>query len=292
MRLRSPTVPTSGAVEHAGIYCQHPGNNQLSGGFRLLSGWPAIWQLHCYSNHIVAYVRSISGPAVEKPPQDNQILQADSFSYRILCVNAPVATDTNVFNLSFSDPRYLYSQQLAANLHELRLTFLWPQNPNGNLGTGRQTFRTLVAGQVATRHHRRQLSCIFTSRNRSPSPSENKFPVDKLPKLQVTSAGSRPADLVIRHPSFVIRCAFTLVEVMVVMALLSLIVIALMGVFSSTQAAFRASVTQTDVLEGGRAAMDLIAGDLRAMTPSLGADQCFWQRKQFRAIWRTTARSR
>jgi len=58
---------------------------------------------------------------------------------------------------------------------------------------------------------------------------------------------------------------------MVVMVLLSLIVIALMGVFSSTQAAFRASITQTDVLEGGRAAMDLITGDLRAMAPSGGA---------------------
>jgi hypothetical protein len=57
---------------------------------------------------------------------------------------------------------------------------------------------------------------------------------------------------------------------MVVVALLSLIIIALMGVFNSTQAAFRASVTQTDVLEGGRAAMDLITSDLRAMTPSDG----------------------
>jgi prepilin-type N-terminal cleavage/methylation domain-containing protein len=64
--------------------------------------------------------------------------------------------------------------------------------------------------------------------------------------------------------------AFTLIEIMVVMALLSLIVIALMGVFNATQTAFRASVTQTDVLEGGRAAMDLIADDLRGMSPSLG----------------------
>ena len=63
---------------------------------------------------------------------------------------------------------------------------------------------------------------------------------------------------------------FTLVEVMVVVALLSLIVIALMGVFSSTQRAFRASVTQTDVLEGSRAAMDLMATDLRNMVPSDG----------------------
>ena len=67
-----------------------------------------------------------------------------------------------------------------------------------------------------------------------------------------------------------LRAAFTLVEVMVVMTLLTFIVIALMGVFSSTQAAFRASITQTDVLESGRAAMDLITGDLRAMAPSFG----------------------
>jgi type II secretory pathway pseudopilin PulG len=74
----------------------------------------------------------------------------------------------------------------------------------------------------------------------------------------------------LQPPTFTLRSAFTLIEVMVVVTLLSLIVIALMGVFNSTQAAFRASVTQTDVLEGGRAAMDLITGDLRAMTPSLG----------------------
>jgi prepilin-type N-terminal cleavage/methylation domain-containing protein len=63
---------------------------------------------------------------------------------------------------------------------------------------------------------------------------------------------------------------FTLIEVMVVVVLLSLIVIALMGVFNSTQAAFRASITQTDVLEGGRAAVDMITQDLKEMSPSLG----------------------
>jgi type II secretory pathway pseudopilin PulG len=103
-----------------------------------------------YSNHVVAYVRSISGPAVEKPPQDNQIIQADAFGYRVLCVNAPVAVDTNIFTLPPANPGYLYNQQLTANLHELRLTFLWPQLPNGNLGSSRQTFRTMVAGQIVT----------------------------------------------------------------------------------------------------------------------------------------------
>jgi type II secretory pathway pseudopilin PulG len=104
-----------------------------------------------YSNHVIAYVRSISGSAVEKPPQDNSIIQEDAFSYRIYCVNAPVATDTNIFNLSlYPNGTPVYSQQLAANLHELRLTFLWPQQPNGKLGNGRQTYRVLIAGQVAT----------------------------------------------------------------------------------------------------------------------------------------------
>ena len=76
----------------------------------------------------------------------------------------------------------------------------------------------------------------------------------------------------IRNSQFAIRnsSGFSLIEVMVAVALMSLIVIALMAVFSSTQAAFRASVTQTDVLEGGRAAMELITQDLRQMTPSGG----------------------
>jgi len=81
----------------------------------------------------------------------------------------------------------------------------------------------------------------------------------------------------LRHSSFVIRhCpAFTLIEILVVMTLLSLIVLALMAVFNSTQTAFRASVTQTDVLEGGRAAMDLMTSDLRQMSPSFGGSNGF-----------------
>jgi len=61
-----------------------------------------------------------------------------------------------------------------------------------------------------------------------------------------------------------------MVELLVAMTLLSLIVFVLMAVFSSTQRAFRASVTQTDILEGGRAAMELMVTDLRGATPSDG----------------------
>jgi prepilin-type N-terminal cleavage/methylation domain-containing protein len=93
-----------------------------------------------WSNHVVAYVRSISGPASEKPPQNNDIVVSGSFGYRVICENVPVAVDTNFPSA--------YSTNLTANLHELRLTFQWPQLPNGNVGPKRQTFRTMVAGQI------------------------------------------------------------------------------------------------------------------------------------------------
>jgi len=103
-----------------------------------------------FSNHVVAYVYSISGPAYEKPPQDNALMQQDSFGYRVFVVNTTQPLATNYFYPPFTGPTGppIYNQRMLDNLHELRLTFLWPQSPNGNLGSGRQTFRTLVAGQL------------------------------------------------------------------------------------------------------------------------------------------------
>lgn len=132
------------------------------------------------SNYVVAYVRSMSGPAVEKPPQDNDIIRSGSFSYKVVCQNVPSAFYTppawlnnRAYNLGnevyFNGTSWRataktaagdqpgvsplwaadsYSAQLAANLRELRLTFLWPLLPNGATGNGRQTFRTSVAGQM------------------------------------------------------------------------------------------------------------------------------------------------
>ena len=99
-----------------------------------------------YSNHIVVSVHSISGLAAEKPPQDNSLMQQDSFGYHIYCVNAPIGVNTNDYMLG-NNPS-TYERQLADNLHDVRLTFLWPVSPSGNVGSGRQTFRTLVAGQL------------------------------------------------------------------------------------------------------------------------------------------------
>jgi type II secretory pathway pseudopilin PulG len=87
--------------------------------------------------------------------------------------------------------------------------------------------------------------------------------VGRRPQAECATGGLQPS-------AFSPRSAFSLVEILVVVSLLSLIVLALMAVFNSTQRAFRASVTQTDVLEGGRAAVDLIVQDLRQLTPSGG----------------------
>jgi hypothetical protein len=62
--------------------------------------------------------------------------------------------------------------------------------------------------------------------------------------------------------------AFTLVEIMVVMALLSVIVLGLMAMFNQTQRAFRAGMAQTDQLEGGRMFTSLLLQDLQQVAPS------------------------
>jgi type II secretory pathway pseudopilin PulG len=107
-----------------------------------------VWQFPAgdvYSNHVIAYVRSLSGPAVEKPPQDNLLLRGSSFSYKLFVVNASLP---NVTNLASSGT--IYDPNLMANLHELRLTFLWPLQPNNAVGPNLPiTFRTSIAGRLA-----------------------------------------------------------------------------------------------------------------------------------------------
>ena len=107
------------------------------------------------SNRVVAYVHSMSGPAVEKPPQDNLILQQDSFSYRIVLGNLSVQIQNNGSSA--------YAAALQANLHELRLTFLWPLLPNGKLPSlpPHLTFRTMVAGQFSQTNDNSQMLYFF-----------------------------------------------------------------------------------------------------------------------------------
>jgi type II secretory pathway pseudopilin PulG len=66
--------------------------------------------------------------------------------------------------------------------------------------------------------------------------------------------------------------AFSLIEILIAVTLMSVIMVGLMAMFSQTQAAFRASMTQVDVLESGRAAADLLSRELEQVAPSYYGD--------------------
>jgi hypothetical protein len=113
------------------------------------------------SNYVVAYVRSMSGPASDKFPQINPDIQSLAFSYRLVPEIAPYAyydpnwTNYGAFSANTNSPEYqarlnymMVATNLQQNLHDLRLTFRWPLFPNGNVGQQRQTFRTVVGGHL------------------------------------------------------------------------------------------------------------------------------------------------
>lgn len=64
------------------------------------------------------------------------------------------------------------------------------------------------------------------------------------------------------------RRAFTIVELLVAVTVLTFIIVGLYAMFNQTQRAWRASVTQVDVLEGARSAMEMMARELAGTAPS------------------------
>ncbi len=61
------------------------------------------------------------------------------------------------------------------------------------------------------------------------------------------------------------RLAFSVIELMLAVSLMGIIVFALYTTFYHTQRALRANVSQVDVMESGRAAMDMITRELTQM---------------------------
>src|SRR5688572_9250588 len=61
---------------------------------------------------------------------------------------------------------------------------------------------------------------------------------------------------------------FSLIEVMVAVTILSVMTVGLLAMFYQTQKAFRLGASQTDILEGGRAAMQLMSRELQEMYSS------------------------
>jgi type II secretory pathway pseudopilin PulG len=129
-----------------------------------------------YSNYVVATVRSVSGLASEKYPQDNPTVQDLALNYRLIPEVVPHAfypapspfyatpsgfypsdwtnylAYTNSINPGDWQSRsnfWLLSQNLQTNLSDVRLIFRWPLI-NGTPGNNRQVFRTLAGGHVST----------------------------------------------------------------------------------------------------------------------------------------------
>ncbi|MBU6409372.1 MAG: hypothetical protein KGR98_03195 [Verrucomicrobia bacterium] len=139
------------------------------------------------SNYVVADVYSLSGPAVEKPPQNNPLAVQSGLGYQIVCRNSPVAppwqargpepsyppgaiipdilngretywrwegTNWSLGKAPPASPWFqllgFYPSQLSADLHNLQLVFYWPLLPNGQLPPApiSQSYNTLVAGEL------------------------------------------------------------------------------------------------------------------------------------------------
>jgi hypothetical protein len=113
------------------------------------------------SNYVFAYMRALSGPAVEKVPQTNTAVRDLAFRYRLvpeinpysdwnvgwLNTNQP-GLSTNEINARVTAWRLARNEQ--ANLNEVRLLFRWPIDTRLNLANARQrqVFRTLAGGTL------------------------------------------------------------------------------------------------------------------------------------------------
>lgn len=74
------------------------------------------------------------------------------------------------------------------------------------------------------------------------------------------------------HPPVIraARRAFSLLELLVAIGLLTLVILTLYAMFDQTQKALHANISQTDVMESGRSVMELIVRDIeRAQSPNL-----------------------
>ena len=93
------------------------------------------------TNTVTVYMLSISGNASDQPPQFTTSIRDLAFGYRL------TAEISQYFSQVPNTPYDLaVAQNLQTNLYELRLTFRWPLLPNGGVGSGRLTFRTLASG--------------------------------------------------------------------------------------------------------------------------------------------------
>lgn len=101
------------------------------------------------------------------------------------------------------------------------------------------------------------------------SPKSERVGLGEMDQPASAYMGSRNSDFGFRT-SFGFRPrAFSLIEIMVAVTLLSMIVIGLLAVFNHMQRAMRAVSNQTDIFEGARAVVEMVSRDVSGInTPS------------------------
>jgi type II secretory pathway pseudopilin PulG len=161
------TYNLDGTVSHSLVHIMYGPNSPTS--YKLDSGYqiigllstpkyvPLLDQNHKLvgynSNHVVACMRSLSGPASEKFPQGDASVKDLAFSYRLM---PEIVTYGTYYNPTLYPLQPVNNLQpngqpplptLQSNLSELRLTFRWPLvDPRGRAGPSQQSYRCTVGG--------------------------------------------------------------------------------------------------------------------------------------------------
>jgi type II secretory pathway pseudopilin PulG len=118
-------------------------------------------QLDVCSNSVTAVFRAINGPAVDQG--NSQASKDFAFQYQVTVEIVPssdsafMASGANGNWVNVTAPNFINITNLSPagdalalnlqnNLYDIRLTFRWPVLGNGQLGGGKQVFRSSVAG--------------------------------------------------------------------------------------------------------------------------------------------------
>src|SRR5690349_9405531 len=105
--------------------------------------------------------------------------------------------------------------------------------------------------------HLGQRADCFGRFRRHPLAAALLFPVPDLRNQPMITMRAAPAHS-FPPAGFRSRQGFSLIEILVVVALLSVIILGLIAMFHQTQKALLSTTTQVDLLESGRAAADLV----------------------------------
>jgi type II secretory pathway pseudopilin PulG len=132
------------------------------------------------SNYVVAFVRSLSGVANEKFPQNNTNVQDLALSYRLVTevivhsdldrnwtnyTDPAIVTANNTNEIISRSNYWMFAKNLQTNLHDVRMIFRWPLLRNGEAGPGRQVFRTMIGGNLLSTNDSGFPIYFFESRN-------------------------------------------------------------------------------------------------------------------------------